>query len=1363
MPIVSALRKRFHARLMTSHSRRRKKSRNGYQAEILEVRRLLTAIVIDSEEASRNLPDDIVLQSGTTYTVTAGELSGEGDVIGGGATINVDGGAFTAKSFRAGHGETTTLVVSAGETRFKNIRVSKASDSALDLVVVGTDAAELRVNRELDLSGHSVADETQSTANAMFRFDEDGVDYWDTRILALADDGANEQSTLTVNLDAYQSDGTDVIKLFKYQTLKGSGFSDIDVWSGTRPLRTLVPGAEGALEKAQYFLDYSYQEGDDTFVALFVNTGGGQRVVDVGGRVAALSDLQRSGLREKQIRTVEASDIPYLSDAQLDMLSNQKLLAFMESDPSLSQFLDVSGNLFNDLSSDELLTIIPQLTVEQIGQVRPAELSFLLPDQIQHVTTDQMATVSEKRHILEISTAALARLSEEQWFAVPERIRIKIAGLRADPDLDDPDGNKGTDSGTAGAGHDHGMDTEKHLEHTRLLEIVEQTTETIVSTETGGVWSDSTTWLNGVVPGSGDEVIIVSGATVTFDAEQTESLDWVRVNGTLNWSTTIDTRMLVDTLVVDESGTLQIGSSTERIASDVTARIVIADAGRGIDTNVDPLQLSRGVVSYGTVQFYGEEVTPYLTLDEPLNEGSTELEFDAVPTNWRVGHKLVLAGDSADPENPNDEELEITEIVGNTVIVDSNPNVAGNQGLQHEHELPAGHGLKIYVANMSRNIEISSENAAVNRRGHVMFMHNQNVTVENVGFIDLGRTDKSKQLDDFRQVEDENGQLQINPGTNQRGRYAVHFHRAGNLTHGNTHEESMHEAGMHEAGMGHDMMDGMDSMPSSPQPGQVSGSVVWGSPGLGYVNHESYANFTDNIAYNVVGSSFFTEFGNEIGSFERNLSIRNVGSGDGKRTDFDKGHQGHGFWLEGPGVELVDNVSTGATRAAYMIFTISAAGVSFDVQNIADDTARELLGGDSVQSVRVRTVPLARVTGNTAIGSRVGLETWHHLNKPSLVESTIDDFTAWNVRTGVDFNYSGNIVLNNALLIGDIEAPSGTAFTHNAHTNHFTIDNLFAEGWEYGVKVPTHGKTIIRGGTIDAVTAIYIEHATNTNRSVTIEDVTLAGQTDVEMHGSIPIRQKLDEYFAPTVVRLNTPEYAGKQLYFKEQAPDAIPFPADEVHANIPVELIDKTTLELWETYGLAPGGIIAPADAVAVDGIDGLMGSITPEEDYLGLISLVSDQYVSNLENYELIYIDDQGMLVADASPVTLVPGGNVITRTVNGEKRSLVVFADVTKPVLVLRNRPENVRVSEDRLKDGLRIRLKLVRDDGSGGSRLFGKRVKDLDQLIPQYTDNGEKYVEVTINKTDVSGNRADPLTVRIFIDPVAAPFDEVTDPV
>ena len=81
---------------------------------------------------------------------------------------------------------------------------------------------------------------------------------------------------------------------------------------------------------------------------------------------------------------------------------------------------------------------------------------------------------------------------------------------------------------------------------------------------------------------------------------------------------------------------------------------------------------------------------------------------------------------------------------GHTVVTITDPKVTAWKGLAYAHPVASG-----YVSDVSRNATFESQNVVtVARRGHVMFMHSDNVHVDAAGFYGLGRTDKRTSIDD---------------------------------------------------------------------------------------------------------------------------------------------------------------------------------------------------------------------------------------------------------------------------------------------------------------------------------------------------------------------------------------------------------------------------------------------------------------------------------------------------------------------------------------------------------------------------------------------------------------------------------------
>ncbi|MEL7088734.1 MAG: G8 domain-containing protein, partial [Planctomycetota bacterium] len=396
-----------------------------------------------------------------------------------------------------------------------------------------------------------------------------------------------------------------------------------------------------------------------------------------------------------------------------------------------------------------------------------------------------------------------------------------------------------------------------------------------------GAWSDPGTWAGGSVPGNGARVLIQEGVHVEYDVVSDARLFTVRVDGHLDFETRSDTKMVVDTMVVDGVGRLTIGTEADPIAEDVTADIVIANNG-AIDIGWDPQLLSRGIVSHGAVEIHGQEKTTHLKVSTDPMTGDTSILLDEIPEGWQIGDTLVLAGTHYDGYKydpaigakrhyePEDEVLTITAIQGNEVFFDT--------ALQYDHDSPRA-DLKTSVANYTRNITVSTEDpetAAVHERGHVMFMHNDDVDVRYAAFDELGRTDKSEDLDD-----------PISATANVPGRYPFHFHRTGV---GADQEEAV-----------------------------AVGNAVWGSPGWGYVHHDSHAVLHDNASYNTFGAGFVSETGNETGSWTDNIAIyakgvswglpKNPGNTNIAGTEFDTAKTGDGFWFQSRMVEASGNVA----------------------------------------------------------------------------------------------------------------------------------------------------------------------------------------------------------------------------------------------------------------------------------------------------------------------------------------------------------------------------------------------------------------------------------------------------------------------
>ena len=602
----------------------------------------------------------------------------------------------------------------------------------------------------------------------------------------------------------------------------------------------------------------------------------------------------------------------------------------------------------------------------------------------------------------------------------------------------------------------HPDDEDKQHEHLALLDLVryENVTHEALSIPGPRFWSDTGAWKDidgdsiGDIPDAGADVLIPDGTTLIYDLVSTQPLHTVRVDGTLRFALSIDTYMVVDTLVVDSTGTLIIGTPDNPVDPDVSAVIVFPDGP--IDTDWDPTLLSRGLISHGDVQIHGAGKTPFGKLESLPKQGDSELVLTRAPLNWEVGDRIAITGEWRSGQSH--EEFEILGIDGKRVKVDR---------VRFNHHVPDG--MSLYVANLTRNVAFISEDPSqIDQRGHVMFMHSPNVDVHNAGFYGLGRTDKRNPVDD--PVLDDDGHLIEGTGLNPRGRYSAHFHR-----NGTTFDQ---------------------------EPAVITGSVVVDSPGWGFVNHDSYVLMEDNISFDVVGAGFATEFGSEIGSFRNNLAFKSEGSGDRIRSReniFDFGHAGHGFWFQGGGVEVVDNIAAGHKDAAFVYFTRSTKA-EFLAANLPNpDIAK------GQEYLPVGDVPIRKFNRNIAFGSKTGLETWFHLrNAEHNARSVIKNFTTWNVRQGVLIPYTHQATLRNIVVIGDVNNPVRKGIDGNDKTTDILYEDLFLEGWYIGLDVARNGHSVIDGGYFNNVKNIFIPTSHDEDRHIEIIGDVQFGQLSEE-------------------------------------------------------------------------------------------------------------------------------------------------------------------------------------------------------------------------------------------------------------------------
>ena len=480
-------------------------------------------------------------------------------------------------------------------------------------------------------------------------------------------------------------------------------------------------------------------------------------------------------------------------------------------------------------------------------------------------------------------------------------------------------------------------------------EIVASSGTNVLTAVQTGNFTNAATWDGNRVPGSSDLAVIPSPyvVSVTTTAAKASS---VIVDGKLRFGPTANSKLTVENLLV--SGTLVLGGTAASgqdvpIAAGVKATIAIVSPTPIIS---DTLRMSRGIIASPTALVQMNSAgyrDPFVTATGALN--SATIATSAVPANWKVNDQLVipatvfsrewstnlLAAGSIKAQN------EIRTLSGTSA-----GSITLSSTLAFNHSYPVisptlNIPMAVHVANLTRDIVIQTVETGTNLypTGHVMLMTN-NVYINGVEFDNLGRTDKQAAVTDpllsetgtattsgsaGMTLEYNNGnftQTHVTNGryTNPRGRYAVHFHEAGT---------------------------------GAANPAVVSNCVVNGTPGWGFVNHDSSVNFINNVCFDFDGAGFATEDGTETGTFDGNIAIGGVGSGEfsnqreifGNRARGDQGDTGFngtGFWLQSPDVTVQNNVAAGCKGSGFFFW----CGGRFDPLEALDPSTGLFVAGN---------------------------------------------------------------------------------------------------------------------------------------------------------------------------------------------------------------------------------------------------------------------------------------------------------------------------------------------------------------------------------------------------------------------------------
>ncbi|WP_159949387.1 T9SS type A sorting domain-containing protein [Polaribacter septentrionalilitoris] len=528
-------------------------------------------------------------------------------------------------------------------------------------------------------------------------------------------------------------------------------------------------------------------------------------------------------------------------------------------------------------------------------------------------------------------------------------------------------------------------------------------------------------------------------------------------NNTTTWSADIKNHYRDNNVVTYKTRTGQGNDRYNTIEEANNGNFkIVESAGTTIDDGIgvlgrynwDPTQLSLGIVTMGQLEIIGKEKLNMVQLSKDALSGQNSIVVKDIPQNWNINDDiLVTSGGNISASNNGEDLVKIQNINNKTITLQSS--------LTKNHEGKLSEDLHCYVGNLTRNIIFKSPTTTVvTQRGHVMAMHNDtNVQIKNAQFKGLGRTDKSKLLDDFiwdkwlapkvfvskiSPLGQEIAEMKATPAnelTNSRGRYSIHLHKLGTA-------------------FGAKMA-------------QVTGNVVWDNPGWGITHHDSHANVSENIVYDIIGAGIVSETGSETGTWDNNLV---VDVKDGHSTDpytaslyhDDYLYSGDGLAMKGRAVLCRNNVIVNAKRGVGVINmnnsinnldrldakALATSRVGYEVDNFPLSVNGYSKEGDGVMPVEASLIMENTIVINSNIGLR-SIERDMGINHES--RSIFDGFKVWGANTGILINYQADYSFKDVYISGKNNNALGIDMWKHSHNQ--TFENIKLEDLKNGVQV----------------------------------------------------------------------------------------------------------------------------------------------------------------------------------------------------------------------------------------------------------------------------------------------------------------------
>jgi hypothetical protein len=388
-------------------------------------------------------------------------------------------------------------------------------------------------------------------------------------------------------------------------------------------------------------------------------------------------------------------------------------------------------------------------------------------------------------------------------------------------------------------------------------------------------WSDPATW-GGVLPKSGDTVVIPAGAVVELDSDivynPNGTLDVnasnghvtaINVHGELHCADE-DIALSAESVMVH--GRFVCGSPYSRHVNNFTLTLRGTKNATSGDDMGNKVLAAMG--SGALIELHGELRKSWTQLAQTANVGANQLTLVA-QTDWRVGDTLVVAPSSTTPGDG--EVVTITSVNPQGNVVGISPTLTrrhyGASSTYSNGTTSWTLDERAEVGLLSRNIKIQGDAASSSTQfgGHMMTM--------------VGTTIHASGIELYRM-----GQKGI------KARYPFHWHLVGDAPGQYIENSSVHES--------------------------YNRCIT--------VHQTNRTRVADNVCYDFIGHGYFLEDGNEqFNVFDRNLGIwgkRPAAADAILDTDYRDSPASNGpavFWISHPNNTYTNNAAAGSEGSGY--------------------------------------------------------------------------------------------------------------------------------------------------------------------------------------------------------------------------------------------------------------------------------------------------------------------------------------------------------------------------------------------------------------------------------------------------------------